>query len=112
MSWVQATANHVAAPRFAVHVEGSPHIVVGIFDSFEDAVSAIRLSIEERRPLVCWTQAQVVVHNANVETLGIPDARRAFRADGTVYTPDKHSEETWALPRRLTRAQAARWGRK
>lgn len=77
MSWVQAKP----VPRFAVHVERSPDKVVGIFDTFDEAVSAIRESITERRILTCWSEARVVVHDANVETLAIPDACRAFTAD-------------------------------
>lgn len=83
-------------------------MVVGLFDSFEDAVKAIQESILLGKIIHCWCQALVTVHDSNVETLGYPDAYRRFRHDGTVYIPDMCSEEMVARSC-CTRGVRERW---
>jgi len=106
MSFLQPHPRHRDIPRFAVYVKKFP-TTVGIFDSFEAAVDAIRESMGGSM-IQCWTEARIVVHDSNVHSIGTADAWRAFRADGTVYMPEILSEETLAL-KQATRAQRARW---
>jgi hypothetical protein len=106
MSFLQQQPHHVGIPRFAVYVKNYS-TTVGIFDSFDDAVAAIRESLGSAM-LKCWTEARIVVHDSHVHSIGTADAWRAFRADGTAYTPDMFSEETIAS-KHATRAQRARW---
>ena len=105
-SFLKPLPRHKGIPRFAVYVKKRA-TTVGIFDSFHDAVEAIRESLGGSM-LKCWTEARIVVHDSNVHSIGSADAWRAFCADGTVYTPDMHSEETLAS-KYATRAQRARW---
>ena len=68
----------------------------GVYPSYDTAIDAIKTTLAESAKLAnkCWTNFMIVVHANNTATVGVPDAIRRFKQDGTAYMPtDVHSEE-------------------
>ncbi len=64
-----------------VYVEG------GVFDSYQEAVDAIKLTLENKDYNEVWSDYVIVAHYGATYDVGMADAIRCFDNDGKAYIP-------------------------